>query len=196
MNDKQELHFLLSLNLNELRKSRFNHWKSVLGESNKKDILVFGAGELGLKTINGLLKSGLTPKAILDNRANDNTSKIFDIPVVTPNKAAQIFDKNNTICLVSVFNTSAPKRQLKELGFINIIHCVLVFAAMPESFLPYVCLDDTDIIFNNKSNIIEAYEIMGDITSMQCYISQLRHRLFLNFDKVLQPQTPEMKESE
>ena len=37
---------------------------------------------------------------------------------------------------------------------------------------------------------------MGDITSMQCYISQLRHRLFLNFDKVLQPQTPEMKESE
>lgn len=185
---------LLSLDIAQLRAQRRTHWKELL-ESCNGNLLVFGAGELGLKTLQGLLDEGIRPKAVLDNRATSNSPAIMGIPLLTPQQAMSTLG-SQPLCLVAVFNTSAVRAQLASLGFTNVAHCLDAFAGLPKRFLPYVCLDDTDIIFQYQTQIRQAYDLMADKASKSAFIAQLRHRLFLNFHTVLAPQSAKMKVSE
>lgn len=194
INSFQEMEDILALDIESLREKRIAHWRNLLTMSDGH-LVVFGAGELGLKTLNGLIAEGIWPRAILDNRATSSSPAIMGVPVLTPLEAASFFGKD-TLCLVAVFNTSEPRKQLSSLGFRNVVHALDAFSGMPEQFLPYVCLDNTDVIFQQAEQVRMAYGLLADETSRRAYIAQLRHRLFLDFDVVRSPQTPEMKSSE
>jgi FkbM family methyltransferase len=185
---------VLELNIEDLRSQRMLRWKKLLDDSGGQ-FVIFGAGELGLKTLHGLLSVGLRPLAVLDNRAIPSSQPIIGIPLITPAKAASTFGLN-ILCLVAVFNTSIPRDQLASLGFCRIAHCLDAFAGLPDKFLPFVCLDNTDVIFSQSERVRAAYDLMADDSSRVAFVAQLRHRLFLDFDVVRAPQTPEMKSSE
>jgi len=190
----QELEDLFQLDLCSLRVNRLTKWSKLLNVS-QTPILIFGAGELGVKTLNGLLNAGIRPTAIIDNSAGDLPSFISGVPVHTPDSAAEIYGRQ-CVCLISVYNTSKPREQLKSLGFQTVVHCIDAFAALPDYFLPFVCLEDSDVISNHQDEIRQALCLMADDESRECFLSQLRYRLFLDFDFVKIPQTPSMRESE
>jgi FkbM family methyltransferase len=185
---------ILSLDISKLRASRQAHWHRLL-DGCKGQVFVFGAGELGLKTLDGLLAEGIRPLALLDNRVVSASQTIMGIPVITPAQAADSIG-TQALCLIAVFNTSAPRAQLASMGFRNVAHCIDAFAGLPSRFLPFVCLDDTDIVSKSADRLRLAYSLMSDEPSKHTFIAQLRHRLFLDFDTVLAPQTAKMKASE
>lgn len=192
-NIESELEDLLSLDFDQIVKNRKNSWDNL--SLRNKPFLIFGCGELGSKLLKGLLLEGLSPAAILDNKMHSDLKYIKDIPVMSPSDASQKFE-HDILCIVAVYNSSNPRTQLLSLGFKNIIHCAQIFIGMPNIFLPFVCLDATDIIFRQKNHIRHAFELMADLDSKITFVQQLKFRLFMNFDRVVKPQTQLMKSSE
>lgn len=190
----QDVEDVLALDIEALRGKRIALWRDLLTASDRQ-LVVFGAGELGLKTLQGLMAEGIRPRAVLDNRATPSSPAIMGVPMLTPSEAARTLG-TEILCLVAVFNTSGPRRQLAALGFRNVAHALDAFAGLPDRFLPYVCLDNTDVIFQQAELVRAAYNLMADEPSRHAFVAQLRHRLFLDFDVVCAPQTPEMKSSE
>ena len=193
-NFEDQLDAVLSLSLKDLQRMRRERWENLLAASNG-NFLVFGAGELGLKTLKGLIAEGIRPRAVLDNQATASSPTILGVPMLTPLEAATSLG-TNILCLVAVFNTSGPRKQLAALGFRQVAHALDAFAGLPDQFLPYVCLDNTDVIFQQAEQVRAAYRLMADETTRHTFVAQLRHRLFLDFDFVRAPQTSDMKSSE
>ena len=190
----QDMEDVLALDIETLRGKRIARWRNLLTASGGQ-LVVFGAGELGLKTLKGLISEGIRPRAILDNRATFSSPAIMGVPMLTPSEAVATLG-TGTLCLVAVFNTSGPRKQLTSLGFRHVAHALDAFPGLPDQFLPYVCLDNTDVIFQQAEQVRAAYNLMADEPSRRAFVAQLRHRLFLDFDVVRAPQTPEMKSSE
>ena len=191
---EQALNEVFAIRIDVLRSARRRRWREILQKSQGK-LVVFGAGELGLKTIDGLLAEGIEPLAVLDNRASNELQEVRGIPVVSPERYMLHFG-TDVLCLIAVYNTSRPRAQLAMLGFKEIVHCAEAFAGVPKRFLPFVCLDDTDVIFRQANLVRGAFSLMADDESRQAFVMQLRHRLFLDFDRVRQPLTQLMKNSE
>jgi FkbM family methyltransferase len=189
-----DLEDVLALDIGTLRGKRIAHWRDLMTATGRQ-LVVFGAGELGLRTLKGLIAEGIRPLAILDNRVTTLSPAIMGVPMLTPSEAAARLGLD-ILCLVAVFNTSGPRKQLKSLGFRHVAHALDAFAGLPGQFLPYVCLDNTDVIFQKAEQVRAAYNLMADEPSRRAFVAQLRHRLFLDFDVVRAPQTPEMKSSE
>ena len=185
---------VLNIDLDHLRSKRRVRWRELFASCSGR-LVIFGAGELGRKTLQGLLAEGIRPYAVLDNRKELSSSEIMGVPVMTPLEAGSTLG-TNILCLVAVFNTSEPRKQLSSLGFHNVVHVLDAFAGLPDRFLPYVCLDDTNVIFQQTELILEAYNLMANKASRDAFVAQLRHRLFLDFDFVREPQTPDMKRTE
>ena len=191
---RSSLDTLMSLDFESLRSQRIDSWKNIAASA-QNEFVIFGAGELGIKVLKSLKAVGLRPIAFLDNNASMAHSTLENIPVVHPNIAMERLGQD-VLVLLSVFNTSKPREQLKELGFNRIIHCAYLFAGIPDVALPYVCLDDTDVVFQSSEQVKAAFDLMEDEASRDLFLAQVRYRLFMDFDRVLSPQTAEMKQSE
>lgn len=182
------------LDFETLRNQRIDSWKRIADEAHNK-FVIFGAGELGMKVLKSLLADGLRPLAFIDNNATLNQTTPEKISILHPDVALERLGPD-VLVLLSVYNTFKPRDQLKSLGFSRVIHCAIMFAGMPDVALPYVCLDDTDVVFQSREQVQEAFELMADEASKELFVAQIRYRLFMDFDNVLRPQTTEMRMSE
>ncbi len=191
---KLSLQSLMNHDFASLRSQRIDSWKSIAAEAQNK-FVIFGAGELGIKVLKTLVAAELRPLAFLDNNTKLEQSSLENISILHPYVAKEVLDPN-VLVILAVFNTYKPRDQLKSLGFTRIIHCANMFAGMPDLSLPYVCLDDTDVVFQSAAEINSAFELMEDETSRELFVAQIRYRLFMDFDRVLRPQTKEMRDSE
>jgi FkbM family methyltransferase len=158
-------------------------------------IVLFGAGRLGHYTVGGLAKAGIRPLAIADNAMHLWDTQVHGIPVLSPDVAAARY-RDSAAFVITTYNTSQPRRQLAALGVTTVVPHAWLFAHYPEALLPHGCLEHPRPIFEQAEQVRRGFALMSGEQNRAAFVAQLRLRLFLDFDRVVAPQTGEMRDTE
>ncbi|MEH1841235.1 MAG: FkbM family methyltransferase [Nostoc sp.] len=190
----QEIEILLSEDIDSVIKSQQGAFDE-LAAPFEKSIIIFGAGFAGIKALNGLRQLKIEPLAFADNNQRLWNQFIEGVPVLSPQEAAIKFG-NTSVFVITVHNSSRPKQQLLDLNCKKVISYAYLFAKYPKVFLPYFALDLPYEIYKQSDDIQKAFSLFVDESSRREYLSQLRWRLFLDFDKLAYPITQSMRDEE
>jgi FkbM family methyltransferase len=148
----------------------------------ERQLVLFGAGQLGRITLEGLHRAGADPVAFADNNVALHGSRLEGVPVVSPEEAAGRW-KSRATFVVTVYNVSAPFLQLRRAGAERIVSYAYLFAFHRDHLLPFMCLGPAAEVMAHAAEIREAYGFMADERSRQEFIRQLERRLFIGFDE-------------
>jgi FkbM family methyltransferase len=159
-------------------------------------IVLFGAGPLGRRTLAGMRAAGLSPPlAIADNNAALQGTQVEGVDVIAPAEGAHRFGRDSAF-VISVYNTSRARTQLAALGVECVVPYAWLFARHPEALLPHGCLESPAPIFAQAEDVRRGFTLMADDLHRRLFLEQLRFRMFLDFDRVLRPQTQALRDSE
>jgi FkbM family methyltransferase len=189
----ETLESLLALDPDVVVAEQRAQWDRATGTKGER-IVLFGAGHLGRYTLAGLAKAGIRPVAIADNAPHLHGSHIDGIAVLSPDEAALRYC-DSAAFVIATYNTSRPWAQLTALG-VTVVPYAWLFAHHPETLLPHGCLEHPRAIFDQAADVRRGFALMTGPENRAAFVAQLRSRLFLDFDRVVTPQTPEMRASE
>lgn len=103
-------------------------------------LILFGAGGLGRKVLQGIRANGIDPLAFCDNNQNLWDESIQGVPVLAPSEAASEFG-TTAVFVVCIWHPSKRGmrhhvEQLQKAGCKTVIAFTEVFMQFPETFLP------------------------------------------------------------
>jgi FkbM family methyltransferase len=164
-----------------------------LSAPHERDLVLFGAGDLGRKTIRGLRRVGIEPLALTDNNPKLWGTSIEDVNVLSPAQALEKFNSKASF-IMTIWNINEPyvkrKKQLDQMGFKNIIPFGLLFWKYPQVFLPYFPIDLPHRALEQAARIRQAYTLFEDADSKNEFVAQMRFRLLMDFEHLPFPVAP------
>jgi len=159
----------------------------------EKAIVLFGAGQLGRKTLAGLRKLGIEPLAFSDNNVALWNKSIDGLSVIPPQEAAQKYGEK-AVFLVTIFSgnlsgykLAQTREQLLALKCLKVISFGFLFWKYAEIFLPYYCLDLPHKVYQRCRDIKNVFSLWADDQSRYVYTAQLKWRMLLDFDGLPRP---------
>jgi len=157
-----------------------------LGQADRP-IVLFGSGQMGRRTLEGMRKKGLEPVAIADNNQALWGTDVIGVPVISPDDAAVRYGATAAF-LVAIWHP-CPKSlfleirdQLRRLGCPLVLPACVLFWKFPDLFLPFYCLDLPQKVCAARADIRQAFEYLADEDSRAEYVAQVRWRLWLDFE--------------
>jgi FkbM family methyltransferase len=154
------------------------------GESSKS-IVIFGAGNLGKKTLAGLRAVGIEPLAFSDNNSVLWNTTIDEVTVLAPVEAARRYGPD-AVFVVAVWSPGADRRfdRIKEhlvnLGCAKVVSFLPLYWKYSELFLPHFRLDLPHRIYERRHDVERAFSLLSDDASRDEYVAQVK--LFLSED--------------
>ena len=150
----------------------------------KSPFILFGAGNLGVRTVLGLKKVGIYPIAFADNNEEKWGNNIEGLNVFSKENIMRQYGENILI-VVTVWGASLGKearvatimKKLKEYGFKNVVDITKLYNNYPEVFLPHYCIDLPNKIQKDREKILACYNLLEDNKSKNEYYEQVRWRL-------------------
>jgi len=185
---RQELESLFaesSDNIAARARSRFD----TLTDS-RRPFVLFGAGGVGRRTLKGLRSLGIEPIAFADNNARLWGSVIDELPVWSPQDAANRFaTRANFIITIwqgghSEHRMADTKSQLRQLGCDRVALVAELYWKYPDTFLPYLILDSPERVYEERQEIFAAFDLVADERSRRIWLDHLRFRLTLDYDRL------------
>jgi len=158
----------------------------------EKSIVIFGAGNIGKKTMHALRKAGIEPRAFSDNNRKLWGSEIEGVPVLSPSDAAIRYGKNSAF-VVTIWrgegeDTMAERCEpLRKLGCTIVVSFGELFWKFPRFFLPHYSLDLPHKVLEQANEIRSTFKLFQDISSQKEFVAQIRWRLWLDFDALPRP---------
>lgn len=172
----------------EYEKTRFDQ---LAGEFNET-LVIYGAGNLGKKSLRGLRKVGIEPLAFCDADSDLWGASIEDLKVLAPEEAARKYGQNAAF-VVAVWSPG-EKRQISYIkGGLVKLNCLIVtsflplFWKYPQIFLPHFRLDLPHKVYKQKEDVKKAFSLMSDQISRRLYLDHLK--LFLDEEYEVQSAT-------
>lgn len=157
-----------------------------------KEIVLFGAGGLGRKVLNGLRKMGVEPLAFVDNNPLLWGKLIDGVLVLNPQEGVERFG-GSAVFVIAVWHHGSNERmdsfrkQLIDLGCQRVTEFTKLFCKYPQVFLPYYMIDLPSHLLSYKDEILAAYNILSDDYSKYVFVSEVNFRATLDFSKFLPP---------
>ena len=153
MDHKSENSNSLEMQLNELldespdsvinrERTSFDKLSAPFGDR----IVLFGAGNLGRKTLAGLRKHGIEPLSFADNNPKLWSTSIDGLQVLPPQDAAYKFGQT-AVFVITIWRANGGDRlavrqkQLFDLNCARAISFGYLFWKYPDTFLPHACLE-------------------------------------------------------
>lgn len=155
-------------------------------EFDYKPIVLFGAGNLGRKTLAGLRKIGIEPLAFADSNPRLWNTMVDDLKVLPPEQAAHLYGMTS-VFVITIWTGDGYDRmgdrekQLHALGCRHVTHFIALFWKYPETFLPHYAVDLPHKVHDNADEVMKASQVWSDTTSRYEYLAQVRWRLFSDF---------------
>ncbi len=155
-------------------------------------LVLFGAGGLGRKTLAGLRRAGIEPLAFADNSPAMWGSQVEGVPVLSPQTAAQQFADCATF-VVTIWRAGGGHRleytrqQLHSLGCSRVVSFAPLFWKYAQTFLPYYSLDLPHKVCQQAEAVQQAFGLLADEASRREYLTEVRWRLWLDFDGLASP---------
>jgi FkbM family methyltransferase len=163
-----------------------------LTEPFSNSLVLFGAGNLGRKTLTGLRKVGIEPLAFADNNPNLWNKSINGLKVISPQDAALKYGSTAAF-IITIWRGLGGDRQAQRRGQLLNLNCQKVvsfgylFWKYPEIFLPHWCLDLPQKMYERANELRSLFYFWADEDSRRVYLAQLRFRLLLDFDGLPSP---------
>ncbi len=160
----------------------------------ENSLVLFGAGNLGRKTLAGLRQIGIAPLAFADNDSQRWGMTESGLPILAPADAAARFGKSAAfvICVWTAgqnHRTRDLRKQLADLGCTTTVPFGLLFWQYPGLFLPHISVDLPHKVLADKEAVQRAFACLADDASRAEYFAQLRFRLYFDCDALPEPAT-------
>jgi FkbM family methyltransferase len=143
-------------------------------------LVLFGAGPLGKSTLDGLRRLGVEPLAFADNNAQLWGKEISGLVVLSPQEAASRYS-HSACFVVTIYNGSAARCQLGELGCKKIAPLPLLFWKYSEIFTPTRGIDLPHRLHDALDEIVACDSILYDNASRRELLEQVRWRYWLDY---------------
>jgi len=163
-----------------------------LGDLNAKGIVLFGAGNLGRRTLSVLRKVGIEPLCFVDNNDSLWGKTLEEIPVLSPAEGATRYG-NWAMFVVTIWRGEGSERMAERVRQMHQLGCKTVVSFLPlywkysGSLLPHYMHDLPHHVHAQADRVREALSLMGDDASRQEFIAQMRFRLLGDFDSLPVP---------
>jgi len=155
-------------------------------------LVLFGAGNLGRKTLAGLRKVGIEPLAFADNNPTLWSTSLDGLQVLSPQDAARKFGQTATF-VITIWRANGGDRQavrrkqLIDLNCTNVTSFGFLYWKYPSTFLPHACLELPSKFLQYADELRKLFYMWEDDDSRREYLAQLRFRLRLDFDGLPSP---------
>jgi FkbM family methyltransferase len=155
-------------------------------------LVLFGAGNLGRKTLTGLRTIGIEPLAFTDSNPQIWHSLVEGLKVLPPVEATGLYGTTSTFVITiwageGYDRMGTRERQLRDLGCRRVVPFTLLFWKFPEVFLPHYTVDLPHKVHDQADDVLTASEVWSDDASRFEYLAQLRWRLLSDFDGLPNP---------
>lgn len=150
-------------------------------------LVLFGAGNLGRRTLKGLRQVGVEPLAFADNNPDLWNKPVDGLMAFSPAEAAAKFG-NQAAFVITIWGSGSSHRiprtqqQLHDLQCARVVSFAPLFWKYPQVFLPYFCLDLPHKFSQQGDQIRAGFKLWADEPSRSEYLAQLRFRFWLDFD--------------
>ena len=148
----------------------------------KDRLIIYGAGGMGLRVLEGLRANGVEPIAFADRTPAAQASRPGGLEVLSPEVAASRFG-SEAVIVVAVWNPSVAGgvrliiEQLLNLGCRRVVSFTQLFWKYPETFLPYYLWDLPSRILPQADRVRRAYAVFDEPESQMEFLRQLEMRL-------------------
>jgi FkbM family methyltransferase len=156
------------------------------------NIVLFGAGNLGRRTLAGLRKLGFNPRCFVDSSPSRWGHHIEGLPVFSPEEGAKLFG-DSCVFVVTIWGALGKDRMAMRVGLLQRLGCARVstfvplYWKFPELFLPHYTIGLPHHVIEQGERVRSAFQLMSDDESCMEYVSQLRFRLFGDFECLRNP---------
>jgi FkbM family methyltransferase len=149
----------------------------------KSNLLLFGAGPLGISTLHGLRRLGIPPIAFVDNRAELWGRTIDGVRVFSPADAVREFGVNVSF-VVCIWRSRVVMQQLAQLGCKSAVTFKGLFWKYPAEFLPNMRVDRPHLILESSDMVRRVFDALSDRDSRQEFTRQIEWLLQYEFDEL------------
>jgi FkbM family methyltransferase len=195
MNNQNKLNYLEAV-LQRIRSESFDtvraREKSTFASfagPNEKRLILFGAGALGRLVLQGLEQVGVQPVAFADNNERLWHTEIAGVPVLPPATASDRY-RDSGCFVVTVYNGSPARRQLKALGCKYVAPFAALFWEYADVFTPNFGIDLPHKLFAHAGEIRACDEALADEQSRRELAGQLEWRYWLDDGALPPPLNP------
>src|SRR5262245_48756519 len=141
-------------------------------------LVLYGAGNLGRKTLAGLRSLGFEPLAFSDGNSALWGSSVDGVEVLPPPEAARLF--GDTAVFVITIWGGAPeplafrKKALEDLGARTVVSFGDLYWKYPAVFLPHYAFDLPERVLQARADVAKASTLWGDDASRAEFLAQVR----------------------
>jgi FkbM family methyltransferase len=145
------------------------------------NVVLYGAGNLGRRTLTGLRSAGVEPRAFVDSDPAIHGKTVDDLRVLSPSDAVR--DYRDAAVVMTVWSPSRVHvmdgihHWLRDQGLSRIASFVPLYWRYATSFLPYHCLDLPHRLYDDGEAIRQAYELFDDDESKEQFRIQVSYLL-------------------
>lgn len=185
---ERELARVLEQDFSSLRdreRARLTQLIQKFGES----FVIFGAGDLGRRTLACLRGIGIEPQSFCDNAPALWGKAVDGLRVAPPDEAVSRWGANG-IFIISIINRNAVEKQLEGLGahFVSFEQLIWHYPALQKDGRIIITADPHKI-FEQAPDVKRAMSLWGDDLSRRLYLAQIA--CSVTFDGgALPPKTP------
>jgi FkbM family methyltransferase len=143
-------------------------------------IVLFGAGNLGRRTLSGLRRAGIEPLALADNDPKKQGA-LLGLKVLSPREAADAHGRT-AVFVVCIWNAAGShrfaqtRRQLEDLGCTRIAPFVILYWKHPQELLPYLFWDLPHRMMASREALLRTMLLWSDETSKSEFVAHVRAR--------------------
>ncbi len=155
-------------------------------------LVLFGAGGIGRKTVAGLQKLGIEPLAFADNNPKLWGQRLQGVEVMSPQEACSRYAKTAAF-VVTIWCGEGWDRMrdrvrfLRDLGGEYVVSFGPLYWKNPGIFLPHYAAAPAHEVHEQADAVLQVAELWDDAASRSEYLSQIRWRLFFDFDGLADP---------
>jgi FkbM family methyltransferase len=163
-----------------------------LGDLRARGVVLFGAGNLGQRTLTGLRRFGIEPLCFVDNNESLWGKDRNGVPVLNPAEGVALYGNRATF-VVTVWRAGGKDRmaarvgQMRQLGCKTVVPFLPIFWKYSESLLPHYMHDLPHLVHAQADRVRQALHLLADDDSRREYIAQMRLRLLGDFDSLSDP---------
>jgi FkbM family methyltransferase len=155
-------------------------------------LVLFGAGNLGRKTLAGLRRLGIEPLAFTDSNRALWGQSVGGLEVLPPEVAALKYATQAAFVITIWTHTYGDRtpdrvRQLRQLGCRTVVTFGPLFWKYPEVFLPHYSVDVPHKVHEQADDVRRALGLWADDASRREYLTQVRWRLLFDFEALSDP---------
>jgi len=186
-----EVDALLSESATSVRQREETAFDDAVG-TRGRSLVLFGAGNLGRKTLAGLRQCGIEPLAFADNNPKLWHTQIEGLNVLSLPEAARQYGRSAAF-VCTIWGAGHAETMGNHIDRLHAAGCEVatpfstLFWKFPDVFLPHYSLDLPHKVLESAGEIRRACRIWADDASRNEFLAQLRWRTHLDIDGLPRP---------